>query len=182
MIGMAFRRRWHHYESFRVYFSLRRDSMRSSLRQVSFHCIMPALVVMANTVISFISLVGFSRPPLANFYSRLPLASHSTVLLLSSHFHRLLLECCIMMLGEAGLSLQNATVRMMFPRVRALKEKETYAIVISSTTENLAHQPCAFHRGGLYFFWTLQTSGWRGGESCFFDVVHSGYTKVDDWS
>jgi hypothetical protein len=39
---------------------------------------------------------------------------------------------------QAGLSLQSATVRMMFPRARVLKEKETYAIVMSSFTENLA--------------------------------------------
>jgi hypothetical protein len=36
--------------------------------------IMPALVVMANTTILSHSLVGFSRPPLANLYSRLPLS------------------------------------------------------------------------------------------------------------
>jgi hypothetical protein len=48
------------------------------------------------------------------------------------------------MLGEAGFSLQSATVRMMFPRVRASKKKETYAIVISSIVENLAPSAMRF--------------------------------------
>jgi hypothetical protein len=42
------------------------------------------------------------------------------------------------MRGEARLSLQSATVRIMFPLARALKKKETYTIVISSITKNLA--------------------------------------------
>ena len=84
------------------------------------------------------------------------------------------------MLGKAGLSLQSATVRMMFPWARALKEKETYAIVISSITENLALSTMRFLSWWLIFLLNITTSGWRGGESCFLDVVHSGYIKVDD--
>ena len=86
------------------------------------------------------------------------------------------------MLGKAGLPLQSATVRMMFPRARALKEKETYAIVISSITENLAPSTMRFLSWWFTFLLNITTSGWRGGHSCFLDVVHSGYTKVDYWS
>jgi hypothetical protein len=55
------------------------------------------------------------------------------------------------MLGKAGLSFQSVAVRMMFPRAKVLKEKETYADVIlpihSGITENWHHQSYASRRG-----------------------------------
>jgi hypothetical protein len=70
------------------------------------------------------------------------------------------------MLGRAGFSFQSAAVRMMFPRAKVLKEKETYAFVIfphfwphrgSGTINQM------LSIGMFYISFEMTTSGWRDG-------------------